>query len=54
MYRQKYDDGSLFIVIKSLIYFEDAETDPMPNVFNNISWKEIKNFIMASVKKLSL
>lgn len=42
MYMQKYPDGSLFIAMKSLAYFEDAETDPMPFMFDNTDWGTVK------------
>ena len=42
MYSRKYSDGSLFIVMKSLTYFDDAETDPMPNVLNDTTWETVK------------
>jgi predicted nucleotidyltransferase len=41
-YDRKYLDGSRFLVLKSLVYFEDAETEVMPFMFNNISWQNVK------------
>jgi hypothetical protein len=41
-YDRKYFDGSRFLVLKSLVYFEDAETEVMPFMFNNISWQNVK------------
>jgi len=52
LYTQKYPDGSLFIAIKSLAYFDDAESNPMPYMFDNISWSEIKSTIRSVVKGL--
>ena len=54
MYSRKYSDGSLFIVMKSLTYFDDAETDPMPNVFNDTTWESVKDFIRTVVRNSSL
>ncbi len=45
-------DGSRFIAIKSLTYFEDAESDPMPYMFSDITWEEIKVSIINEVRKL--
>ena len=42
MYMQKYPDGSLFIAMKSLSYFEDAESDPMPFMFDSTEWDTVK------------
>jgi hypothetical protein len=44
-YTKKYNDGSAFLVLKSLIYFEDAETEEMPYMFNNITWQTVKDNI---------
>ena len=49
MYMQKYPDGSLFIAMKSLSYFEDAESDPMPFMFDEIDWGVVK----ASIREAS-
>ena len=52
LYDQKYPDGSRFIAIKSLTYFEDAEDDPMPFMFNDITWDNVKASIITEVRKL--
>lgn len=52
LYDQKYPDGSRFIAIKSLTYFEDAEADPMPFMFNDITWGDVEASIIAEVRKL--
>lgn len=54
MYSRKYSDGSLFIVMKSLIYFDDAETDPMPNVLNDATWEDVKDCLRTVVRDSSL
>ena len=38
-------------VYKSLMYFEDAENDPMPKIFFKTNWSEIKNFFKKEVPK---
>lgn len=52
LYDKKYPDGSRFIAIKSLTYFEDAESDPMPYMFNDVTWDDIKESIIVEVQKL--
>lgn len=52
LYDQKYPDGSRFIAIKSLTYFEDAESDPMPFMFNDITWDNVKASIITEIRKL--
>ena len=54
MYSRKYSDGSLFIVMKSLTYFDDAETDPMPNVLNDTTWETVKDFLRKVVRNSSV
>ena len=51
-YSDKYDDGSMYMVIKSLTYFEDAEKDPMPEMIEDVSWEKVKETIILEIKKL--
>lgn len=46
-YSQKYPDSSSFMAMKSLAYFEDAEEEPMPYMFVDVSWDEIKQNILS-------
>ncbi len=39
---------------KSLIYFEDAETQPMPRMLQNVQWEEVKTSITQAVKQTSV
>jgi hypothetical protein len=50
-YKQKYIDGSEFLVVKSLTYFDDAEMEEMPVMFKSIDWEEIKSSILALVNQ---
>lgn len=49
-YEDKYPDGSLFIALKSLSYFEDAENDPMPNMYSTLRWEDCKNRIIENLQ----
>lgn len=51
-YKKKYIDGSEFMVLKSLTYFEDAETEEIPVMFEPIDWKKIKQTIIKEEQKL--
>lgn len=44
-YNNKYDDGNLFLVEKSLTYFDDADKERTPKLFVETSWEEIKEEI---------
>ena len=48
-YSLKYNDGSIFMAMKSLAYFDDAENEPMPDMFVNQSWEQIKEYILSKI-----
>lgn len=50
-FSQKYPDGSIWLVAKSITYFEDAEGDEMPKVFKDIPWEEVKQKIRTEALK---
>lgn len=39
-------------ILKSLVYFADAEADPMPEIFFKANWKEVKDFFKKEVLKI--
>jgi hypothetical protein len=52
-YKQKYHDGSFFLVLKSLSYFVEADNQPLPKVYDhNFSWELCKKKILQEVKKI--
>jgi hypothetical protein len=48
-YKQKYDTNSIFHVIRSLTYFDDAEEEPQPKMYLPFHWEEAKKTIKQSV-----
>ena len=48
-YSKKYHDGSIFLVLKSLAYFDDADEQEMPFMFHNTSWQTMKNNIKKAL-----
>ncbi len=52
-YQRKYADASLFTLIKSLTYFEDADEDPMPKMLKTCNWDDAKHRIVTSVSAAS-
>ena len=48
-YAAKYNDSSVFMAMKSLAYFDDAEADPMPDMFVNQSWQQLKAYILSKI-----
>jgi len=51
-YTQKYPDGSKFLVLKSLTYFEDAEDELAPVMLESVDWEEVKLKIVKETKSL--
>ncbi len=49
-YTEKYADGSIFIALKSMVYFVDAESDPMPYMFEDVSWEDVKEEVAMAVR----
>jgi predicted nucleotidyltransferase component of viral defense system len=39
-------------IIKSLVYFDDAEQDSMPQMLESTEWVEVKNFFQQEIKKI--
>jgi len=39
-------------IMKSLVYFEDAEPDEMPEMLKKASWEDIKKYFEGEIKKL--
>lgn len=49
-YSKKYHDGSEFLVLKSLTYFNDAEEDESPRMLIQQNWKTVKEHIKKVVR----
>lgn len=50
-YNKKYFDGSEYMVLKSLTYFDDAEKDYDINMVQKVSWRKIKKDIINAVER---
>ena len=53
LYDEKYENlaTTKTHIMKSLIYFEDAEPDEMPGLLKEIKWKQVKKYFESEVKK---
>ena len=49
-YKEKYPEYSEYRAMMSLTYFEDAEQNPMPRMFADVSWDEMKRSILEAVE----
>lgn len=48
-YEKKYPEASRFMALKSIAYFDDAESEPMPFMLKEISWNNIKERILKQI-----
>jgi len=55
IYEKKYraSGPSIIHLKKSLIYFEDADSDPMPRIIKKIKWADVKDWYKKEIKKLA-
>jgi len=51
-YKEKYPEGSEFLVLKSMCYFNDAELEPSPVMLVETNWENIKKIIIKQVEQL--
>ena len=54
-YDKKYAKlaSNLIHIKKSLVYFMDAEDDPMPKMLLSCNWDEVKRFFEAEIKRIA-
>jgi hypothetical protein len=55
-FREKYGktNYSPYHVVKSLVYFAEAEKEPVPRLLLPLSWRDVKQFFETEVGKLNL
>lgn len=56
LHQKKYgqDLSNRYLLLKSLIYFDDAENQPMPVMIDKVSWDEIKTAIIETVNETKI
>lgn len=55
LFLEKFKQHEIFHVVKSLTYFEDAEKQPDPLVFDkSVSWQVVKTVVRKAVRDLSV
>jgi len=52
-YEQKYSDASIYLALKSLLYFDDADNEPPLNMIIEAPWQSVKEKIKKEVIKFS-
>lgn len=53
-YREKYPTANPALAMRSMSYFIDAETMPMPKMLIPFDWEEAKDSIRAAVRSLAM
>ena len=51
LFEKKFPQIGTFHVLRSLTWFEDAEKDQDPDLFEEVSWQEVKAFIRITVNE---
>ncbi len=54
LYLEKYTDGSEYRALLSMTYFEDADTQPIPYMFTDVSWDTMKEHIAREVERFNM
>ncbi len=50
LYKTKYSSRDIFYLLRSLVYFEDAEAQKDPDVLKKVTWKQVKEKVKMAVK----
>lgn len=54
-YKQKFSVYEVSFPLRGLMYFDDAEDDPMPEMFDaNLTWKAVKAKVVIATRKVIL
>ena len=51
LYHNKYPDGKEMMVLRSLVYFQDAEDQSNPVMLVSYDWNDIKKYILEETNK---
>lgn len=54
MYRQKFSVSEYSFALRGLTYFDDAEDDPMPEMLEPVTWKDVKREIELKVREFAI
>ncbi|MBM3700366.1 MAG: nucleotidyl transferase AbiEii/AbiGii toxin family protein [Actinobacteria bacterium] len=56
LFKKKYVavNFNMIHILKSLLYFEDAEKEPLPKMIKTVSWDEVKEFFLKEFGNIKL
>lgn len=52
-YQEKFNIQELGHVLYSLVYFADAETEPMPRMIWDVDWRQVKKALQEAAREVS-
>ena len=52
-YKQKYPEHSVFRALMSMSYFDDADVQPTTRLFTQVSWEDMKEYILREIEQYS-
>jgi hypothetical protein len=52
-YKTKFKTSEIYIVVRSMSYFVDAENNPAPKMFVEVSWEKVKETIKKEIIKIA-
>ena len=52
LYQQKISDSNEWLALKNISYFDDADHQPMPRLFIDVSWQDIKDRIISAANDI--
>ena len=50
-YKNKITDSNEWLALRSISYFDDADQQPTPRLFQDIIWSDVKVSIAEAVKR---
>ncbi|MBP1656791.1 MAG: hypothetical protein H6Q31_1392 [Bacteroidetes bacterium] len=53
LYRRKYAVTEIFHLLRSLVYFDVAESERMPRMLLNVTWSAVKSTLRREVQRLA-
>ena len=52
-FQEKYPNSDIFMVLKSLTWFDDAEAEPDPRLLDGQTWSSVKSRLTSAVAQLN-
>lgn len=53
VHKQYSVSQNIIHILKALVYFKDAESDPEPEIYFNADWKKVKSFFKKEISRIA-